>query len=113
MRIPSSARSQRAGFNPPVSVPDPMMRPGTVSLGVAPNPFAARTTLSYRLADRARVRLAIYDVAGREVRVLVDEEQRPGTHEVTFAPTGLPSGVYRGRLAVGDRVSETRIVHVQ
>ena len=47
------------------------------------------------------VRLTIYDVLGREVTVLVDRQQTPGTYEVTFEADGLPSGVYFYRLETG------------
>jgi hypothetical protein len=66
-----------------------------------PNPFNPQTTIRYDLPGNAsaHVRLWILDVAGRMVRTLVDQDQAPGTHEVTWNGTnnagkGVSSGVY-------------------
>ena len=53
------------------------------------------------------VRLAVYDLLGREVAVLVDEPQVAGTYSVSFSATGLSSGVYVYRLSSGS-VVQTR-----
>jgi hypothetical protein len=47
------------------------------------------------------VRLAVYDVLGREVAVLVDGVQSPGRHEVVFDARNLASGVYVYRMTAG------------
>ncbi len=47
------------------------------------------------------VHLAIYDVLGREVTVLVDRQQAAGTYEVAFDADGLPSGLYVYRIEAG------------
>jgi hypothetical protein len=91
---------QRAGFTgQPLSVEDG--RPAGVEFGqVTPNPFHDSTTLDFRLASATRVRLAIYDIAGRRVAVLVDEIRAAGQHQATLRAQGLPSGVYLARLEV-------------
>ncbi len=66
-----------------------------------PNPFNPATWIRYALPQPVSVRLTIYDVLGREVTVLVDRQQTPGTYEVTFEADGLPSGVYFYRLETG------------
>jgi hypothetical protein len=48
------------------------------------------------------VRLAVYDLLGREVAVLVDEKKQPGNYNVTFDGSGLSSGFYFCRMCVGD-----------
>ena len=63
-----------------------------------PNPFNPRTTLRFSLAEAAVVRLVVYDVLGRRVRVLVDGAREAGLHEVVFEASGLPSGLYLARL---------------
>ena len=59
-----------------------------------PNPFVRATTISYTLAAPGPVRLAVYDLQGREVRVLVDATQPAGTQSVVFDAHDLPSGTY-------------------
>ncbi len=63
-----------------------------------PNPFNPVTTISYQLLAFHKVKLAVYDILGREVRVLVDENQDRGVYEVQFDGTGLASGIYIVRL---------------
>lgn len=63
-----------------------------------PNPFNPTTTIRYALPQASQVRLAVYDVLGREVALLMDGLQAAGAHEVSFEATDLPSGVYLYRL---------------
>jgi hypothetical protein len=82
-------------------------RPETVRLQPGyPNPFREATTLTYALPERTEVRLAVYDVLGRRVRVLIDESRPAGRHRVQWdgrAHTGqlVASGVYFVRLNAG------------
>ncbi len=66
-----------------------------------PNPFNPATRIRYALPTSEPVRLAIYDMLGREVVVLVDRQQTPGIYEVTFDADGLPSGLYVYRIEAG------------
>lgn len=63
-----------------------------------PNPFNPTTTVRYQLQVPSAVKLVVYDLLGREVGMLVNETQAPGTHEVTFDAAGLSSGAYVYRL---------------
>lgn len=69
----------------------------------APNPFAGRTTLRIALPEASPVRLAVYDVLGRQVATLLDSTLEAGPHEVAFDAAGLPAGLYLARLDAGDR----------
>jgi hypothetical protein len=66
-----------------------------------PNPFNPSTIIPYDLPVTGRVRVTIYDAAGREVRTLVNEVQDPGSHTVAWTTNGIPSGVYFCRLSAG------------
>lgn len=63
-----------------------------------PNPFSSKTTLNYSLPKPMRIRLAIYDVLGREVETLVDAGQSEGTYAVDFDGSQLPAGIYYARI---------------
>ncbi len=65
-----------------------------------PNPFNPSTVISYSVASAGEVRLVLYDLLGREVRVLVQERKSAGTYSLRFDATGLASGVYLYRLQV-------------
>jgi hypothetical protein len=50
------------------------------------------------------VKLSLYDLSGREVTVLLNEEQPAGFHQIEFDASALASGVYFYRLKVGEFV---------
>lgn len=77
--------------------------------GNYPNPFVGRTTFEYALPESGPVYLAVYDLMGRQVAVLVDGVQTADTYRVTFDATGLASGVYVSQLRVGDTVLSQRL----
>jgi len=66
-----------------------------------PNPFNPRTEFRFSLKEAGPARLAVYDVSGREVAVLVDRGLSAGEHAVTWSPKGLSSGLYLYRLEAG------------
>lgn len=59
-----------------------------------PNPFNPATTIRYSLPMASDVTLAVFDVLGRRVATLVDQQQTAGRHEVQFDGAGLASGIY-------------------
>jgi endonuclease/exonuclease/phosphatase family metal-dependent hydrolase len=81
--------------------PVPALPPAPMLEGAYPNPFRARTTLSYTLRRAGPVRLEVYDILGRRVASLVDGPQTAGTHRVEFTASGLPPGLYLARLEAG------------
>ncbi len=72
-----------------------------------PNPFNPSTVINYQLPVNSFVTLKVYDVLGREVKMLVNERENVGSHSVTFNASNLPSGVYFYRLQAGT-YSETK-----
>ena len=63
-----------------------------------PNPFLQSTTLRYSLPQPMQVRLAVYDMLGREVVVLVDTQQEAGIYTTEFDADNLPAGIYLARI---------------
>jgi hypothetical protein len=59
-----------------------------------PNPFNPTTNFGFRIVDIGLVTLKIYDALGREVETLVNEVLSPGTYNVKWDASNLPSGVY-------------------
>jgi hypothetical protein len=70
-----------------------------------PNPFNSSTFIKYELPEPAFVKLAVYDILGREVKVLVNEIKGAGKYKVEFNPSGLSSGVYIYRISFGNNSS--------
>jgi hypothetical protein len=67
-----------------------------------PNPFNPTTSINYQVKDKGFVSLKVYDMLGREVANLVNENQEAGQYSVTFNATNLPSGVYIYSIRVND-----------
>lgn len=63
-----------------------------------PNPFNPSTVINYQIASPGKVSLKVYDLLGREVATLVNEEKAAGNYKATFNAMNLPSGVYFYRL---------------
>jgi photosystem II stability/assembly factor-like uncharacterized protein len=72
-----------------------------------PNPFNPSTTIKYSLPQTGRVTLSIYDLLGREVVKLIDEEKPAGEYETKWSASSYPTGVYFLKMQAG-QFSEMR-----
>lgn len=63
-----------------------------------PNPFPTSTQIEFTLADPGFTRLVVYDMLGREIEVLIEENRLQGTHSVNFDADNLPAGMYLYKL---------------
>ena len=85
-----------------------------------PNPFNPTTVINYQVPTTNHVSLTVSDVLGREVAVLVNEEQSSGKHSITFSAKGgsasggngssLSSGLYFYQLRTGSIIETKRMV---
>jgi hypothetical protein len=93
-------------------LPDPGASvPSEFSLGQNfPNPFNPVTTILFDLPSAAWVRLSVYDILGRTVAELLNEETEAGSHLVRFNAEGLASGTYLYRLEAGEFVETRKLV---
>lgn len=64
-----------------------------------PNPFNPVTKIGFKVSVSGFVSLKVFDLLGREVKTLVNEQKSPGTYEVNFDGSKLSSGVYFYQLA--------------
>ena len=78
-----------------------------------PNPFNPSTEILFDLPEDAMVSLVVYDVLGREVARLVQEELRAGTHRARFDAGNFPSGVYFYRIQAGDFQHTSRMTFLK
>jgi hypothetical protein len=74
-----------------------------------PNPFNPSTSIRYFLSQKADIRLTVCDLQGRQVALLVHENQRPGEHIVLWRGVddngrAVASGIYFYRLVAGNAV---------
>lgn len=75
-----------------------------------PNPFNPSTTINFRLAMPGQTTLTVYDVLGREVGTLLNEQLPAGFHSTSFNASHLASGIYLYRLQSGSFVDVKRMV---
>jgi len=104
----------------PVEVPigdavdDDERIPGSFSLlGNYPNPFNARTTIRFELAEKSDVRLTVYDITGARVAVLHDGILDAGIHKVSWNAEEEASGVYYYKLATDAGISTRKMVFLK
>lgn len=75
-----------------------------------PNPFNPSTTIKYSIKESGFVQLKVYDVLGKEIETLVNEERRQGNYSVKFNSNNLPSGVYFYTLRVNNFVQSRKMI---
>jgi len=75
-----------------------------------PNPFNPITTIRYQLPVSGNVILKLYDVLGKEIATLVNEEKSVGLHEITFYAGNLPSGAYFYQLRTEEFVETKKMI---
>jgi len=78
-----------------------------------PNPFNPTTNIGFRIADFGFVSLKIFDITGKEVQTLVDKSLQPGSYEVTWDASNMPSGVYFYKLTAADFSETKRMVLIK
>jgi len=72
-----------------------------------PNPFNPVTNIKYRIPKSNFVLLKVYDILGKEIQILVNQEQAAGTYEVKWDASKLPSGIYIYKLTT-ENYTETK-----
>jgi hypothetical protein len=75
-----------------------------------PNPFNPSTEISYSIPNNAKVKLAVYNLLGKQVAELVNGTQVAGPHAVNFSAANLSSGVYFYKLEVGNTVLSKKMM---
>ena len=83
-----------------------------------PNPFNPATKIKFDLpsegkSQKTKVKLVIYDILGKEIQTLVNEQLQPGSYEVTFDGSNLTSGIYFYRMKSGNYAETKRMVLVK
>ena len=80
-----------------------------------PNPVSHRTAIKYSIASPCKVELKLYDITGRQVATLVNENQKPGHYQVNWdicnvSERQLPNGVYFYQLTAGDYTDTKKMI---
>lgn len=75
-----------------------------------PNPFNPSTTINYAVPEKCNVKIQVFDILGREVSLLVDEERNPGYYSVKFNNVNYASGVYIYRIQAGSFIDTKKFI---
>ncbi|MCX6122881.1 MAG: CotH kinase family protein [Ignavibacteriales bacterium] len=75
-----------------------------------PNPFNPTTCITFCIPDKKMVTLKIFDLLGREIALLVNEQKQAGVHSVYWNAVGFPSGIYFYRLQAGSFIETKKLV---
>ena len=78
-----------------------------------PNPFNPSTIINYKLAKNSFVKLDVYDVLGKQVEKLVNEQQSAGNYDLNFAANKLSAGVYFYTLKVDGKVKSKKMILIK
>jgi len=78
-----------------------------------PNPFNSKTTISYTLKKPSWLKMAVYDIMGREVLLISDAKTDAGKHTIEIDATNWPPGIYFYKALIGKQTVTKRMVIVK
>ncbi len=78
-----------------------------------PNPFNPTTSISYQLSESGKVNMKVYDMLGKEVSTLVDENQIEGFYKVNFDASSLSSGIYFYKIQTENFIETKKMILVK
>jgi len=73
-----------------------------------PNPFNQSSIINYQLSKAGIISIKIYDISGKEISTLINEQKNAGKYSVTFAGSKLTSGIYFYVLIADDKIIDTK-----
>ena len=75
-----------------------------------PNPFNPSTTINYQISEPGLVTIKVFDILGREVKTLVNENKSAGSYSIRFDGSNLASGIYFYRINVNEFVNTRKML---
>lgn len=84
-----------------------------IDFQVYPNPFNSKITISFNINKKTNVSLKIYDLVGREISELINQEVLPNNYEIKFEASGLASGIYFVVLRTRNYFNVKKIVYLR
>ena len=78
-----------------------------------PNPFNPVTNIKFDIPKQMMVKIAVYDILGKEISILANEEMNPGSYSVDWDASNYPSGVYFYKITAGDYSESRKMVLVR
>jgi predicted esterase len=82
-------------------------------VGSYPNPVHTSTTISFKMHEKSEVNIAIYDLYGRLISVLLNGVKSAGEYNIEYDASGLASALYVVKMKSGNVVSESKMLVVR
>jgi hypothetical protein len=96
-----------------VATEAPQVNASIATLRALPNPFNQITSLQFSVPGKQYLTLNVYDLAGRRVASLLNQEMKQGIYQVSWTGAGMHSGVYIARLQIKTRVLTQKLLLVK
>ena len=80
---------------------------------ISPNPFSESFSVSFSLEKSSRADLAIYDLGGRRVQSILNENLSPGTHQISLENFNFPKGIYFLKIKTDQSFSVLKMVRTE
>jgi hypothetical protein len=86
--------------------------PAKLKFSSFPNPFSSATEITYETPSKGHVQLSLYDITGKKLKVLINENLAKGTYHINLTPAdaNLAPGIYFCRLEAGDNRQALKLV---
>ena len=84
-----------------------------IGISCYPNPFTQQTVISYYLPEKVNVNISVYDMLGKKVATLVNENKVKGNYDVTFDSKNLKSGIYFYKLQAGNYEGNGKMILIK
>ena len=78
-----------------------------------PNPFNSTTNIKYAISKSSNVKITVYDILGKELEVLIDEQLQAGTYQTSWNASNYSSGIYFYRMQAGDYISTMKMLMIK
>jgi hypothetical protein len=78
-----------------------------------PNPFNPKTNISFLIPEAGSVKLAVFDMLGKEVAVLVNEKMNAGSYNADWDAANMPSGVYFYKIVSGNFTQTRKMILIK
>ena len=89
---------------------DEMAEIGQTWMGIFPNPVMEYSTISFNLPSNTHLRIALYDISGKEIMLLKDEWMPAGMNKVKLGSFALPKGMYICKLQTGGEILSRKLI---
>jgi len=80
------------------------------NISVYPNPCSSFTTVEYELFDKSKVQFSLFDLSGKQVKVLLVAKQSEGNYKINVNTSGIPNGIYLVVAQINNQLQSEKII---